>query len=436
MITQEFTWSNLSRLRRVRAQLGLTSSLGTYPQNPAEWKQFFQNLSKEIITGRFKFEPFKTHRRKAKDVLTNANLEQEFVLRKMSDNIRRAYGLKQTHRAAVIKQTVQALQENVPKFVLKIDIKSFFESVDRKKLLRRLQVDQLVSTRTILLLESFFLAIRDQCATGLPRGLAISTTLAEYYLREIESQIRKIAGVYYLARYVDDIMIFSYLPTSRILNQVVEIFKTNKLRVNKNKQEIIFVQCRCAETCQHAPAICLCAYRCKCKPINDDAHLKTIELLGYKFVFPDVNLSDGPNEVKLYISTKKITKIKTRIFLALREFMSTQDIDLLIDRVNFLTGNYNLDKSQPPYTLKGGIYFNYDLYLPFEDESISALNRLEHLDLFLSRSLLYAISKSPIDRAHRQSLLTKTFSNGHKLRRHHLFSGLRMRQIQVCWRHV
>lgn len=43
---------------------------------------------------------------------------------------------------------------------------------------------------------------------GLPRGLSISSVMSELYMKYFDLRIRRLEGVYYYARFVDDIVVF------------------------------------------------------------------------------------------------------------------------------------------------------------------------------------------------------------------------------------
>lgn len=98
-------------------------------------------------------------------------------MRKINENIRRAYRIKQANRLDTIRQVQQALRETTPKHVIRLDIKSFYESVPRRVLLNRLRADRLVSTRTLDLLTRLLKLVSHLGTSGLPRGLQVSATL-------------------------------------------------------------------------------------------------------------------------------------------------------------------------------------------------------------------------------------------------------------------
>lgn len=94
--------------------------------------------------------------------------------------------------------------------------------------------------------------------SGLPRGINISATLSEYFMRSFDKEIRKISEFYYYARFVDDIIIFSTKEiTKSTLKQISQLLpegltlnleKTNIVRFDndssflmKNKPSITFL---------------------------------------------------------------------------------------------------------------------------------------------------------------------------------------------------
>lgn len=63
------------------------------------------------------------------------SLCQDLVLRKLYNNIKRIYGVKQSNRNQIIKQMISLLKEETPKWVIRLDIKHFYESIDLNRLI-------------------------------------------------------------------------------------------------------------------------------------------------------------------------------------------------------------------------------------------------------------------------------------------------------------
>lgn len=436
MISQEFTVAALNRMRRLRAQFNYVTDDGSFPKSQSEWNVLLTSIQDKILDGTFRFRQFNTRDlTKGKKLFSTHSLENIMVMRKINDNIRRAYRIKQANRFDVIKQIQQALRETTPKHVVRLDIRSFYESVPRRRLVAKIREDHLVSTRTLELLSRLLRLTCHSGSRGLPRGLQISATLAEIHASHLERDLRSIDGVYYVARYVDDIVIFSYVDISTLEQAIYDAFKVNGLSVNASKTRKIGVQCRCSEACIHPNNNCVCSSTCKCNVIFTEANIRQVDILGYKLAFPDVNEKKKFNAVGVYMAEKKMAKYKSRIHAATREYLSTRDFPLLRDRILFLTGNYKLESSKAGSSLRGGIFYNFDLYKPLPEDALMHENRLEHLDEFLSSSLLRAFKiQSPPSRTERREILSLSFVNGHALRRMRNMPPKRISEIGRCWR--
>ncbi|MDR2651642.1 MAG: RNA-directed DNA polymerase [Prevotellaceae bacterium] len=132
----------------------------------------------------------------------------KLILRKLNDNIKRIYKDEQANRKIIISQIKVLLDETCPYWVIKTDIKSFYESIDRERLLKKFQDDSMLSYYSMFLLHKLFVNTVVDTTTGVLRGMNISATLSEIYLRKFDKWIRNCSGVYYYARFVDDIVIF------------------------------------------------------------------------------------------------------------------------------------------------------------------------------------------------------------------------------------
>ena len=436
MISQEFTVAALNRMRRRGAQFKYKTDDGSFPKNSSEWKVLLTYIQDQILDGTFRFRSFNTRDLpKGKKLFSTHSLENIMVMRKINDNIRRAYRVKQSNRFDIIKQIQQALRETTPKHVIRLDIRSFYESVPRRRLMEKIRADRLVSTRTLELLSKLLRLTSHSGSRGLPRGLQVSATLAEIHASHLERDLRSIKGVYYVARYVDDIVIFSYVDISTLEQEIHDAFKANGLLVNASKTRKISVQCRCSEACIHPGGNCACSSACKCNVFSSEANTRQLDILGYKLAFPDVNEKNKFNSVGVYMADKKMAKYKSRIHAATRDYLATHDFSLLRDRILFLTGNYKLESSKAGGSLCGGIFYNFDLYKPLPDDALIRGSRLEHLDEFLSSSLLRAFKiHSPPSRAERREVLSLSFVNGHALRRIRNLLPKRISEIGRCWR--
>ena len=331
-----------------------------------------------------------------------SNLQQrladDFVLRKANKNIRRVYGIRQADRFKIIKNVQNLLSENLSFYVCKTDIKQFYESIDRTKILEDMKASSILSFDTKCVLDRLFNILPPN--TGLPRGINISATLSEYFMRRFDKDVRKIDGFFYYARYVDDIIIFSTKEITKETMRQISFLLPAGLVLNAQKTYI-----------EH---------------FNKSGK---IQFLGYQFK------KDTNNKLKTTIAPKKIKKIKERMIKAFLAFTQNRDQKLLKDRLLFLSANYplktlrqELSKYENTGYLHGGIAYNYPL--------IDDFSCLKELDTFLYQ-IIYTNEFKRINRfltsAQKTEMQKYSFYSGYQRRITRWFKLDRLRQITKCW---
>ena len=238
----------------------------------------------------------------AKSLYTTSNTpENYFALKQIQRNISRLFGVKQANRHAIVEQVISLLSDNFPKFIIRTDIKEFYESIRHEPLLERIHKDNLLTpfSRNILtgVLKSY--KAESGSTKGIPRGIGVSAYLAELYMRNIDNEIQNLQGVTYYARYVDDIIIiFTPSPTEgnrQYLTEVKEIVeKKHQIRLNAAKTEPI--------------------------DLTSSASTKSIDYLGYKISF-------GSGPVKTQITQSKINRYRERIKKAFDHYVNLSKIN-------------------------------------------------------------------------------------------------------------
>jgi len=227
--------------------------------------------------------------------LLDIDIHELLVLRKLNQNIKKLYKIKQSDRNQIIKQVKVLLSETSKNiYVTRLDIRGFYSNIDKNKILKKLlENDYLLSYHSKYLLRKLFLE-HDQLIgqTGLPFGLNLSATMSELYMRDFDKNIRGIDGVYYFARYVDDIIIFSYkdIDFQKIIQQ--NGYLHSELDFNQDKCETLLV--------------------------NGGRNF-SLNFLGYKFS------STTSSSLMISISNNKINKIKTRIIHSFLNFFKNND---------------------------------------------------------------------------------------------------------------
>ena len=216
-----------------------------------------------------------------------------FALKQIQHNIRRLYKVKQANRHQIVCQLRELLGDNFPKYIIRTDISSFYESIPRKQLLKKLYDDSLLTPTSKKFISRILFEYERKTGsdTGLPRGVGISAYLAELYMRDLDSSIRDYPeGVLFYARYVDDIFIIYCPPpnvgTWQFRRAVASALRKKWLTRNRKKTKIIKVE-------SNVPC--------------------SIQYLGYKFVIES-------GSVDLRMTDQKIARYKQRINISFEAY--------------------------------------------------------------------------------------------------------------------
>ena len=217
-----------------------------------EIKQYANDLLIKIRSKRIEpklnsFELF------GKLTFTTADLDSKVIEQLIKQDIARHYKRKPANRNAIIEQLRGLLGNKLPKYIIRADIKSFFESVSIDKLLRKLEEESYVSVITMGYLKKIQNDLKDKGGEGVPRGLAFSSYLTEIYLQRVDDDIRNLPKLYFYQRYVDDIVVLfavdkdvQWQHLSKEINvhwnSLKEIFNRAKLSLHEegDKKSLIY----------------------------------------------------------------------------------------------------------------------------------------------------------------------------------------------------
>ncbi|MDV7695459.1 RNA-directed DNA polymerase [Chryseobacterium soli] len=346
------------------------------------------------------------------------NISQKLLLRKLNDNIKRIYKDEQANRKFIIHQVKTLLKETAPFWIIKTDIRAFYESINRDRIFRKLKNDAMLSYYSIFLLKKVFENPNIISYPGLPRGLNISSSLSEIYMRNFDKAIQRHKDVYYYARFVDDIIIFlnskeRALELFQSLNSIISEEKLD-LQINDDKTELIDGT----------------NFKILKKGYNKRPIHNNIEYLGYRFYLNETE-SKRENKLQVSIAYKKIKKIKSRIVRSYVDYAKTNDFELLKKRIKFLTGNYGISKSNDGSILKAGIYFNYT--------HINNLEILKELNIF-HKKIIYSRKgnlgiklNARLSNTQRDILKKHCFIAGFRNKTFNSFTFVEMGQIIKSW---
>lgn len=385
------------RLRTLKDELAILKE-----QKSSAIDTLMSDISQRVLKPYFKICLSQKNGPKGKPVFCiDTEPETFFVIKQLQRNIHFIYGVKQANRHDLACQLRDILRSKFPFEIVRTDISSFYESIDRKRLLEKIDRDQLLSPASKKYIKQVLDSYGDisGATAGIPRGVGISAYLAELYLKPVDAAIRKLPGLVLYCRFVDDIVaVFARPPAGKALgsfkDQITTIFGENGLTHNTAKTSELNLA---------------------------NTNPKKFEYLGYRF------LVESGGKVDISPSAAKVAKYRTRINSAFAEYWREKSISSrsayrkLVGRVKFLTGNTRLSNSKS--CAATGIYFNNPI--------ATNLTSFALLDKQLSRRI------DELKRTSLQKQLKKLkFTTGFEQRRFHNFSTKELQVIVRTWKNV
>ena len=241
---------------------------------------------------------------------------------------------------------------------------------------------------------------------------------------EFDNFFKTRPGIFYFARFVDDILIITSPNQNQTnLNSLVDQ-KLAPLKAHKigSKAAAIHIG-----------------------KISQESKVEEFfDYLGYKFkIYGKPSSTDEVmgvmrRKIDVEISPNKILKIKNRIidsFIAyIKNPPNIKNYDLLINRIKTLTGNYYITDATTGIPIKTGIFFNYAAKNIFESCSLSDLDAFLRGLLYSKRHKLSARITSRLTPAQVGQLIGFTFSKGFHERVFHSFTHTQLREIKEGWK--
>lgn len=324
-----------------------------------------------------------------------------FAIKQVQKNIRSIYKVKQENRSQIISQLTTLLGDQFPKWVLRLDVKSFFESIPHKVLLEKLSKDAMLSFTSQRIIQRILSEYRrvSQSSVGVPRGVGISAYLSELYMRKFDRSVIRLDNIIYYARYVDDVIAIFSPDSLKKIEDVFDLLKDilDNIQLSLNMEKVSLHDIS--------------------TPKNEN-----FEYLGYRIFF-------GNGNVKIQMSSRKFNRYKERINLSICEFDRHYATDynraskLLYSRLKFLSGNTRLYNSKKH--ILTGIFFS--------NEHLTDYSDLKALDDYL-RDL---ISLNPrINSKLRAKIQTLSFEKGYVDKAFYLFSTKGLAKITKAWKNV
>lgn len=344
-----------------------------------------------------------------------ANIPLELTVRKLNANLRYATMVRGGNRTELVRAICEAARDSNAYTLLRLDIKSFYESVISEQIFTGLESNLKVGAATLRFLRSINNWHVLQGGEGLPRGLATSATLSELCLADFDRTMRSNKRFFYYGRYADDML---FIGTHELQEKQTYRFVRSQLpsglKLNPSKSKFSSVA----------------------KAGSNTNQVLSFEYLGYHvkvFNQPGKNMR---RRTEVDIAESKCRKMKTRIVKAFEDFVSNSDYGLLTSRIRFLTSNYRVVDKNGKFSRLAGIHFNYPLV---NHESSAALR---DLDAFLRKAVLsgkgkiFAPAAAKLSKAKKRELLKNSFLKGFTTRALRHFSPKAISTIQSCWKYV
>jgi len=301
-------------------------------------------------------------------------------------------------RQSIVAGLLRSIDNNVPKIVVRADVKDFYDSVDHGRLRSHLDRSALSpSCRHLIdkLLTEMQLLTGD--ARGLPAGVGLSAKLAELYIAQADRALRDSRGTLYFARYVDDIVLVRGEERAGAVTAgavVAEIeSELQKLDLSLNPTKVL-----------HREFL--------------GNSLGKFEFLGYEIQY------QGGVGVGVKLTDTRYRTIRARIDKTFSAWDRADHANhgrrsLLLDRLRFLTGNTRLSHNKRNALV--GIYFS--------NPHLTDLKSLSGLDRYLH----HRASQSSLPPGLNQKVADLSFVRGFRQRTIHRWSMPRMKRLKGAW---
>ena len=330
-----------------------------------------ENINKRDF--RFTLTPKESDDPNKPNYVIGKTAEEFFAMKILCKNLKQTFNLQITSRNNLLHQVKLLLKEDKhPKYIIRTDIQHCFESIPHNQLFKIIEDNTLLDFKNKAMLKGLICnefecknlrRLVTQPNTGIPRGCAISSYLAELYLSKIDKQIKEeIGDIVYYNRYVDDIIIIihpsqipKYKMTINDYKDIIEIIFKNKGLTLSSKKTTYFDLTKNNRTCN-------------------------FDFLGYNFKIKNSNIQISHSSSKI---TKTISRIN-KLFKVFNNLLSNDYMkakSFLFDALRILTANTNLHNNKK--RIKIGAYYsnqiledssalcNYDNYLSKEIEKIT-----------------------------------------------------------------
>ncbi len=388
-------------------------------KDAALYKQM-KKISQMVNDSSFNF-PMTIENRNGNSVyLLGNNLATFYALKQLQYNVQKTFKVKQSNRYHILKQIQLLLNDDFPKYVIRTDIKSFYESVSQSKLIQTIEENTLLNYQSKNFISLILKEYENkknipvfEKGKGIPRGVGISAYLSELYMRDIDNKIKALKDVTFYARYVDDIFVIitphGVHSKETYFKEIKDIVINSGLSLNESKTLLIDM-------------------------LNLKQSLnETITYLGYKFI---ITCSKNKYDININLSDNKVDKYKKRIEWSFNAYNVESKYNerkarkRLFDCLRMLTGNTTLTNSKKG--IKLGAYFSNSI---LEKDNLKDLKELDDYLIQACENQLNPYQKLGIDKEKLKTHIIQkfSFSMGFQEKRFHTFKVKELVTLKRTW---
>lgn len=345
------------------------------------------------------------------------SFHHEVALRLNIKSLRWMSGTRPKNRRTIVAGLKTILAEGINYKVFKFDVKAFYESLELDQICDILEKLETYPGSHLRMLRSLTEKFSDDGIVGLPRGVAISSALAEFAMSDFDRKMRRLPKVWYYERYVDDLIFVTSADMDKDnFIQTVKSTLPGKLSMNEGKtDDWTLVE--------------------KTKQCFEDSSIEQdFSYLGYRMsVWKRHNVKNGKGSrrpVYADISEGKVKKIKSRAAKSFIVYLKDKNFEDLLARLRMLSGNYVLSGR------RRGIYFTYPMIDFEQSAALPSIDQFIHGLIFGTRNALERKVGASLTSVQKQQILTCNFSSGHKKKTFWGYSKIELRRLSKCWEYL
>ncbi|MEH7502930.1 reverse transcriptase domain-containing protein [Neobacillus drentensis] len=305
---------------------------------------------------KYRFTKFKLTKLRSQRTVYIPTIRDRLVLEFLNKRLIEKFKVKFPNRDDITYSIIQKLSEQLDYYVIRLDIKNFFNTIPQNRLLQKLKDSSLLSSEEYHLVKECLKLI----PSGVPQGISISNTLADIFLEGFDYQVKRIhPSISLYSRYVDDILILingdmSSKEINKLQDKINNIFKFYGLNKNEIKE--------------------------KQTSFSKKSTTDQFDYLGYSY-------SSKDNKLYLSVSSDKYRKIIKKIDFCYRDYQINQNFNLLEERLNFLTSKIIMTRIKDKKC-----FFSFGIsesYKRINEEEWEKLNKYLKAKLLSNRKMGY-----------------------------------------------